>query len=280
MFGLAILALFGSVCFATLVVIALIRGALQKYETDYLEQGQRRLSEMFIFIDARRLLLLATVGALLLALLGTVLFNWFVGLILLIGGFLSPRLIINHLRRRRVDQFDRQLVDALNQMAAAFRAGLTFPQAAEHIAQDSPGPLGDEFRLLVREIKVGVAQDQALDNLAERVQSESIQLVATSTNIARQLGGNIAEMYEIIAKTVRERFEVEGRVRSLTAMGRMQAWVVGAMPLVVGLVFNAIRPDLMGPMLESSFGKVLVALVVALELAGIWLVRRMVDIEM
>ena len=86
-------------------------------------------------------------------------------------------------------------------------------------------------------------------------------------------------MYDLISKTVRDRFEVEGRVAALTSMGRMQAWVVGAMPLAVGLALNFMRPDLMEPMLASNFGKALVLAVVVMEVVGVWIIRRVVDIE-
>lgn len=279
MLGLVVLAVFGAVVLLTLIVMDVLRRALQTYERHYLQERTRTLGEMFVFIDARQLMILALSVSVLLLILGTLVFNWFVGILLCTAGFLSPQLVVRRVRTKRLHNFERQLVDALLQMSSAFRAGLTFAQSAEHVAQEFPAPLGDEFKLLVREIKLGVSLDDALNNLGERVDSDSLRLTVTATNISRQLGGNLAEMYDTISKTVRDRFEVQGRVTALTALGRMQGWVVGAMPVLVGLALNFIRPDLMEPMLASNFGKGLVLCVIGLELMGIWLMRRVVDIE-
>lgn len=279
MLGLVILAVFCTVALLLLILLDIVRRAIASYERHYLQERTQTLGQMFYFIEARQLLILALVVAALLFLLGTLVFNWFVGALLGAAGFLSPQALVSRIRSRRLQAFERQLVDALLQMASALRAGLTFSQAADHVAKEFAAPLGDEFKLLVREIKVGVAQDEALNHLADRVDSDSLRLTVTSTNISRQLGGNLSEMFDTISKTVRDRFEVEGRVRALTAMGRLQGWVVGAMPLAVGLAMNFIRPDLMQPMLESNFGKGLVLTVVAMEILGIWLMRRVVAID-
>ena len=133
--------------------------------------------------------------------------------------------------------------------------------------------------MFVKELKLGVPQEEALVNMAERVGSEDLQLVVTATNIARQVGGNMAEMFDTISGTIRERFRLEGRIRALTAQGKLQGWVVGAMPLILGLVLNMMRPDLMEPMLHSGFGYALVGLVAVMEVVGIFLIRRIVAIE-
>jgi tight adherence protein B len=277
--GIIILCLFGSVLIFTLVILSVVSHGLEEYEEKYLTRGSRDLTEMFYFISPRQLTVLTTAVAFLLMLLGYVLLNWFVALLLGLSGFLIPFLGIKKLRERRVQRFEAQLVDALAQLSAAFRAGLTLAQATEHISQEMPPPISQELGLFVKEVKLGVTQDEALQNLADRVPSEDLQLVVTATNVARQLGGNMAEMYDIISTTIRERFRLEGRIRALTAQGRLQGWVVGAMPLILGLVLNMMRPDLMEPMLHSGFGYALIALVAVMEVVGIFLIRRIVAIE-
>jgi tight adherence protein B len=124
-----------------------------------------------------------------------------------------------------------------------------------------------------------VQVEEALNNMAQRVGSEDLHLVVVSTNVARKLGGNMAEMFDIISQTIRERFRLEGRIRSLTAQGKLQGWVVGAMPLILGLVLNYMRPDLMGPMLQSKFGYGLIIAIIIMEAIGIWMIRRIVNID-
>lgn len=279
MIGIIVLCVFGAVFLFALVILSVISRGLEEYEERYLTRGAQDLTEMFYFIRPRQLLVLTVAVSSVLALLGYVLANWFVALMLALAGFLVPFLGIRKLRERRIRKFEAQLVDAMVQMSAAFRAGLTLAQAAENISQEMGPPLSQEFGLFIKEIKLGVTQEQALLNMAERVASEDLQLMVTSTNVARQLGGNMAEMYDIISGTIRERFRLEGRIRALTAQGKLQGWVVGAMPLLLGLVLNLMRPDLMEPMLHSAFGYALVAMVIAMEAVGIFLIRRIVAID-
>jgi len=277
--GIIVLCIFGAVFVFALIVLSIFSKGLEEYEERYLTKGSSDLTEMFYFIYPRQLLVLTLVVATLFAFLGWVLFNWFMALGLGVVGFLIPFIGIKKLREKRIQKFEGQLVDALVQMSAAFRAGLTLAQACESLSEEMPPPLSQEFGLFVKEIKLGVQQEDGLQNMANRVGSEDLQLVVTATNISKQLGGNMAEMYDIISGTIRERFRLEGRIRALTAQGKMQGWVVGAMPLILAVILNYMRPDLMEPMLHSNFGYSLIALVVVMEVIGIFLIRRIVNID-
>jgi len=277
--GIIILCVFGSIFLLTLVILSLVGKGLEQYEQRYLTQGSQDLTEMFLFFSPRQILMLTLATATVMALVGLVVFNWFVAALMGAAGFIVPFYGIKKLRERRIQRFEQQLVDSLVQMAAAFRAGLTLPQAMDNIAQEMPKPLSQEFSLTIKEVKLGVMQEEALQNMANRVGSEDLQLVVTSTNVARQLGGNMAEMYDIISATVRERFRLEGRIRALTSQGKLQGWVVGSMPLALGLVLNFMRPDLMEPMLKSTFGYFLISTILLMEIVGIWIIRRIVAID-
>ena len=279
MLGLIVLCVFAAVGVMVMVILTIASRGLSQYEERYLSRGARDLTEMFYFIDGRQLLMLTIATALIFGLLGFGLFNWFVGAMMFAFGFVAPFYGIKFLRERRVRKFEAQLTDALVQMSAAFRAGLSFLQAAESVAEEMPAPLSQEFGLMLKEVKLGVAQEDALQKMADRVGSEELQLVVTSTNVARQLGGNMSEMYDTISATIRERFRLEGRIRALTAQGKLQGWVVGSMPLVLGLVLNYMRPDLMEPMIHSRFGYALIATIITMEVIGVWMIRRIVNID-
>jgi tight adherence protein B len=187
--------------------------------------------------------------------------------------------MIRYYRTRRIKKFNVQLVDALQAMANAFKAGLTFPQAIEHVSKEAAPPLSQEFGLFVKEVKLGVPLEEALINMGRRVGSDDLELVVVSTNIARQLGGNMAEMFETISATIRERFRLEGKIDAITSQGRLQGWVVASMPAVLGMVLNYMRPDLMEPMLNHVFGYVLVLAIVIMEILGLLIIRRIVNID-
>jgi tight adherence protein B len=265
--------------FLTLAVLGVLSRAWARYQERYLVRSINDLGDMFLFVEPGQIVLLNIAAMILLAA-----FGYWLGGPLLAGlagaaGFFSPLGAVKVYRARRLQRFNLQLTDALQQMANALRAGLTFAQAVEQVGKEAAPPLRQEFGLYVKEVKLGVPIDEALVNMAARVGSEDLELVATSSNIARGLGGNMAEMFETIAATIRERFRLEGKIASLTSQGKMQGLIVSALPLVIGLFLGWYRPDLMEPMFERSFGYILVSAVVLLETIGFLFIRRIVSID-
>ncbi|MEL6546112.1 MAG: type II secretion system F family protein [Myxococcota bacterium] len=269
----------GAVFFLTVVVIDVLRRAFAQYEERYLAKRVSDLSEMFFFVGPRQLVVLTVAVTALGAALGFLLFGPVFTVVLVGLGVSSPTFLVRFYRARRVKLFERQLVDALGGMAAAFRAGMTFQQAMEEIGKSAEAPLSQEFGLTVREIRLGASTEEALENLSRRVGSDDLELVVTAVNTARSLGGNLAEMFDRIADTIRERFRIEGRIRALTSQGRLQGIVIGAMPILVWLAFDAIRPDLTRPMLSHWFGYGMIALVVLMETFGALFIRRVIAVR-
>lgn len=269
----------GFVFFLTLVVLGILGRAFERYKERYVVKSMTDLSDMFLFVDQSQVLVLNICLMILLSGFGF----WVGGPLLLAlfggGGFFLPSAAIRYYRVRRIKTFNAQLVEALQQMSNALKAGLTFAQAIEAIARESKAPLQQEFGLFVKEVKLGVSLDDALMNMAKRVGSDDLELVATSTNISRSLGGNMSEMFETIAGTIRERFRLEGKIDALTSQGKLQGWIVASMPLCLGLVLNYMRPDLMEPMFDHIFGYVLIAGIFIMEAVGILLIRKIVNID-
>jgi len=277
--ALTLLLTTGSVFFFSLVIFGVLSKAYEQYQERYVVRSMNDLSDMFLFIDGRQMMVLNICCMGLMVITGWLLFNPIVTVMLTIAGFFTPMWLIRFYRNRRIKRFNVQLVDALQAMANAFKAGLTFPQAIEQVGKEAQAPLNQEFSLFVKEIKLGVPLEEALINMGKRVGSDDLELVVISTNISRQLGGNMAEMFETLSSAIRERFRLEGKIDALTSQGRMQGWIVSAMPPVLGLVLNWMRPDLMEPMMDHWFGYVLVAIVGVMEIMGILVIRRIVNIN-
>jgi tight adherence protein B len=277
--SLVLLLVTGSVFFLSLVIFGVLSKAYEQYQERYVVKSMNDLSDMFLFIDPRQMLVLNIACMALLGILGYVLFNPLLCVALTIFGFFLPMMMVKHYRKRRIKRFNTQLVDALQAMSNAFKAGLTFPQAIEHVAREAQPPLSQEFSLFVKEVKLGVPLEEALVNMGKRVGSDDLELVVVGTNIARQLGGNMAEMFETMSATIRERFRLEGKIDALTSQGKLQGYIVGAMPILLGLVLNQMRPDLMQPMLNHIFGYILVSLVAVMEVLGMLFIRRIVAID-
>lgn len=249
---------------------------------EYRERYARALAdprEALRFIDARSLWLLGGSAVLPAAAAGFFAIGPAAGALLGLAALAGPTVAAKAYRRRWVRRFDAQLVQALQGLAGALRAGLTFHQAIEQLIRDAPEPLGRELGLYAKEVRLGVSQDEAMAALTKRVGSDDLELVVVATGIARQLGGNLAEVYDTLAATARERFRLEGKIEALTAQGRLQGWIVAAMPLVLGAALDWLRPDLVGPMLRHPFGWGLVGLVALLESLGLIVIRRVVRID-
>jgi tight adherence protein B len=277
--GIVLILVTGSVFFFSLVIFSVLAAAYEQYQERYVVKSMNDLSDMFLFIDPRQMLVLNFSCMCLMGIISYIIVNPVMAVVATIFGFFLPMLLVKYYRQRRIKRFNVQLVDALQAMANAFKAGLTFPQAIEHVSKEAMPPLGQEFGLFVKEVKLGVPLEEALINMGRRVGSDDLELVVTSTNIARQLGGNMAEMFETISATIRERFRLEGKIDALTSQGKLQGWIVASMPLVLGLVLNYMRPDLMGPMMDHMFGYILVTLIAIMELLGLFIIRRIVNID-
>lgn len=269
----------GSVSFFALLSLSVLSKAYRRYRERYVASAVDDLADMFLFVEPRQMIVLNLSAMAVLGISSYWFCNPLIAALATSAGFFLPGLLIRFQRTRRTKRFNAQLVDALQAIASALRAGLSFPQAIEHVGREATAPLSQEFGLLVKEIKVGVSLDQALSNLAERVRSEDLELMVVSTQITRTLGGNMAEMFENLSGTIRERFRLEGKIDAMTSQGKLQGWVVAAMPLALGLVLNFLRPDLMGPMLRHPFGYALIGAVCTLELLGALWIRRIVRID-
>ena len=277
--GISFLLVTGAVFLLSLCALAVLRRAFEQYQARYVARSLRDLAAMFLFVEPRQLVLLNVAAMALLAALGL----WAGGplpcAVAAALGFFAPALAVRVYRRRRLRLFEAQLTEALQQMANALRAGLAFHQAVEQTARDASPPLAQEFGLYLKEVKMGVPADEALAAMARRVGSEDLDLVAVSTNLARQMGGNLAEMFEMVAATIRERFRLEGRIRALTSQGKLQGIIVAALPLGVAAFLDWYRPDLLQPMFEHAYGYVLVSAIALLQVTGFVLIRRIVAIE-
>ena len=171
----------------------------------------------------------------------------------LIGAWL-PRFWLGRRRASRLNAFNKQLPDTITLIANALRAGSSFLQAIEMVVREAQPPVTVEFGRVVREVNLGLAFDVALDNMVRRVRSDDLELMATAITIQHQVGGNLAEILDSIAFTIRERVRIKGEIRTLTAQQRMSGYVVAFLPIgLVGVLF-VIAPKFMEPMFMNPPG--------------------------
>ncbi len=185
----------------------------------------------------------------------------------------------SYMRKKRIRKFNSQLVDALTTMSNCLKAGLSLPQAIETVERQREPPVSEEFGLVNREHRMGVSLEEALLHLADRMKGEDTDLLVTSITIAYQLGGNLAEIFEQITATIRERNRIQGRIETLTSQGKMQGAIVSALPVALGLVLYLLTPDAMSLLFTTQIGHLLLGIFLVLEVSGWILIRRIVTIN-
>jgi tight adherence protein B len=210
-------------------------------------------------------------------------------LALLVGalvGFLLPRFWLGRRKGSRLRAFDKQLPDTITLIANALRAGSSFLQAIELVVRESRPPVSTEFGRVIREVNLGLPFEQALENMVRRVKSDDLELMATAISIQHTVGGNLAEILDSIAYTIRERIRIKGEIRTLTAQQRLSGYVVGFLPMALaGFIFLA-APKFFDPMffnppgvLGLPAGVIIMGFGLFMMFIGFMLIRKIVDIE-
>ena len=187
--------------------------------------------------------------------------------------------LARYLDNRRREKFNQQLPEALATMSNALRAGFSISQAFDSVVEHGDKPMCEEFAIVQQQLKIGMSFEDALESLASRVGSDDLMLVTTAILISRKTGGNVTEIFDKISETIRGRMRIERKVKSLTAQGRMQGIIVSAMPVFLGAVMTAIKPQLMIPFLTSAAGMLAVLAMVVLITVGWLMIRRIVHID-
>ncbi len=208
---------------------------------------------------------------------------WVVALVL---GWWLPKFWLNRRKGKRLKAFNSELSDTIMLLANSLRAGSSFLQAVEMIVRESRPPISTEFARVIREVNLGLPLDEALANLQRRVRSDDLDLMTTAIAIHHTVGGNLAEILDTIAFTIRERVRIKGEIRTLTAQQRMSGYVVGFLPVGLVIVMSVIAPTFMAPMLQKPpelmglpAGMFILAGGGFMMLIGFILIRRIVDIE-
>jgi tight adherence protein B len=273
-------AAFGAVALAALAIAGALGDQGARWRQRFGAEVGGGLRESFVHLDVGRLFRLELGALAAVAAAGTWLTGQPVAVVLaMVAVGAVPSLGILVLRRRRLARLDAQLPDAVMLVAGALRAGSSLPQAISQAARESPSPTGRELDLVVREQRLGVGLDASMARLERRVPLDGVTLFAAAVRIAQDTGGNLAETLERLADTLRRKAAIEGRIDALTAQGRLQGWVMAALPLLVGAALFTIEPLAMRPLLTTWQGWAVCALILLLEGLGLYFIRRIVDID-
>ena len=204
----------------------------------------------------------------------------------LLLGFMAPRIWLGRRKSGRLSAFNKQLPDTITLIANALRAGSSFLQAIELVVRESRPPISTEFGRVIREVNLGLPFDQAMENMVRRLRSEDFELMATAINIQHSVGGNLAEILDSIAYTIRERVRIKGEIRTLTAQQRLSGYVVGGLPFGLAAFIYLAAPTFFDPMFDDKVavaglpaGILILGAGVLMMVLGFAAIRKIVDIE-
>jgi tight adherence protein B len=242
---------------------------------------------LFIEVDPQRVtwgLLIVSFGSgifffCVLAFLGKVTLGVVVGIAATILGWKLPRPLVNYFEKQRIKKYQLQMVDALNLLANGIRAGLTMPQAIGMVVEELPAPVSQEFNLVLQQAKIGVPLDEALENLKKRVYTEDNEMFVTSVNILRETGGNLAEVFDTITLVIRERVRLQLKIDTYVASGKMQAYIIGAMPFAMIVMFGSGDPEYFPLLFGTVLGIIALLVICGMVALGMFVILKIIDIK-
>ena len=204
----------------------------------------------------------------------------------LVGGVMlsfAPNLYVGWSARKRIKSFNNQLGDGITLMANSLRSGYSFLQSMDLVSREAPAPMSSEFRRVVQEIGLGLSTEEAMGNLLRRVPSDDLDLLITAVNIQHEVGGNLAQILETIGHTIRERVRIKGEIQVLTAQGRISAYVITALPILLAIGITLLNPDYMAPMFKFGLPPqawcCLPVSALTMIITGFFVIMKIVDIE-
>jgi len=269
-----------SVVATTFAIWAVARQFAANYQEKVLDTTNVKLSEMFIFMDARQLTRISMAATFLVPILLLLISG---NPLLAIGGavvcLFGPGLVHKRLRNKRRKLLIRQLPDTLDSLVGGLRSGLSLPQALGLLAEQLPKPSNQEFSLVVRKLRMGVALDDVLSELEGRIESNEYTMFTTSMKIAREVGGNLTESLERLSETMRKKLTMEDKIDALTSQGKLQGIIVGCLPLFLMWVLTEMEPEAMAPLYNSWMGYGVLMVIFLLELIGFVLIKKIVTID-
>ncbi|MGD2161876.1 MAG: type II secretion system F family protein [Anaerolineales bacterium] len=252
--------------------------------TDTFDNISKNLARADLKFRPAEFIALIVISSIVVGLIGLIIsgYSIFFAIVSMAFGAYVPQIYVKAAQGRRLKKFDNQLGDMLNLMVNGLRAGFSTLQAMEAVSRELPSPIADEFRRVVQEMQLGLPMEEALNHLLRRINSEDLDLVITAINVQREVGGNLAEILDVISYTIRERVRIKGEISALTAQGRATAWVIAALPvLLVLLLFLLNREYVMQFFNPETRSCGIPILVVAgiMVIAGFVASQKIVDID-
>ncbi len=192
---------------------------------------------------------------------------------------LLPRYLLLRRKKRRLRAIEDALPNSLMMVASSLRSGSALSVAIQTLVREQPGPLGEEFATTLREQKLGVDFDSAMQNMAERIDIPDFHLVIVALRVSREVGGNLAEILDSLASTIRNKAILEGKIKALTAQGTIQGIIMALLPFPIAGVLYLLEPEAMSQLFTTTLGNIVCFIALAMEAMGYWVIRKILTID-
>ena len=253
---------------------------LTQQQESLAQQASTTLADMFIFLDPQKMFRYNVAAMVLLpAIVWFLTANPLFSIVALIAAYVLPKYYVNMLHKRRFKTLEKQLPDALLMITGAMSAGASLNVAIESMIKEQRPPVAQEFDLMARELRLGVDFDTALKNMEKRNPIPDFALVIAAMRISREVGGNLAEILNSLASTLREKQTMEGKIASLTAQGKIQGIVMTGLPLLVMFGLTQLEPGAMAPLFNTWPGWLTLAVIGTMEVMGYFFIQKITRID-
>lgn len=204
----------------------------------------------------------------------------FLVLLIMLILYMIPGLYVRMKKNSRGKKLNNQLPEALSILSNGLRAGLSFSQSMLVAGKEMEDPIAYEFNKIVRDNSLGKPIDEALTDFSKRTDDEDIDIFVTAILIQRQVGGNLSEILDVLANTIRDRIKLRGDIKTITAQSKMSAIVVGSIPFVLALILNLINPEFMLPLFNTLIGNILIGVVLTMQTIGVVILMKIIKVKM
>lgn len=206
-------------------------------------------------------------------------FGKVIGVVAAVVGYNLPKWYLNHRRKSRVAKLNAQLPEALMNISNSLKAGFGLLQALDGASNQLAHPISTELGRTIHEMNIGSSAEEALLGLGERAGSYDLDIVVTAILVQRTVGGNLGEILDTVAQTMRERIRIRGEIATLTAQQKLTGIVIGLLPIAIGVLFQIMSPGYINPLFSSLTGQMMLGTAVVLEVVGIMVIQRILNIE-
>ena len=250
------------------------------YKNRFTETADMAASDMFLTMSPAILFTINILALIFIPLLVHSLFDIWV-LTAGVGGILliMPGLFWSSMRRKRLDKLEAQLPDAFLMISSGLQSGASFTMALEDMVRQTPAPLGQEFGLLVKRMRLGVPMEDGFLELEKRIPLASFVMASSAIRISREVGGNLVETISNMARTLRRKHQMEGKIDSLTAQGRTQGRFMSALPILLGIALSFLEPEAMQQLYTTRNGILILSGMIVMQVMGFIFIRKLTSID-